>query len=88
LAVLKKTARQGHSEECRMRIEKAMEGSSKVVEAKRRRKEFVKDAAEAEEKIKEKEKKTTVEMEVEGAACSSGTTPVERAEGRKKGKRK
>jgi hypothetical protein len=67
LAVLRKTARQGHSEECRLRIGQAMAGAAKWVVAKRRRKDFVEEAAKAEEDVRGEKDETRAA----GASSSS-----------------
>ena len=55
LAILRGTARQGRSEECRKRIEEAMEeDSSKVKEAKKRIKDFAEKALDIDAKNKRK----------------------------------
>ena len=49
-ALLKGTSRQGHSEECRRRMERAMEGDPRVTAAKEKIDDFLAKALEAEER--------------------------------------
>ena len=70
LAILRGTARQGHSAGCRKRIEEEMKGETKIEDAKKRRAEFTKEATEMEERNRR--------TAASGEARGSGMTEDER----------
>ena len=73
-AILRGTARQGHSEECRRRMAREMSDVEKVVTSKARREEFMKKCLEedAGEQKKRKIKEEKSSLHGEGGSSSSG----------------
>lgn len=72
LAILRGTARQGHSEGCRRRLEEEMKEEAKVEEAKRKRTRYMKDAIEMEERNRKRK------SESGSGASGSGQTEEDR----------
>jgi hypothetical protein len=83
-AILRGTARQGHSEECRKRMAREMSEVEKVVTSKSRREEFMKkcmdEDAENQKKRKLQEATSSSGVSGEGGASSSGLKRDEKEE--------